>query len=180
MSVRDAFPKARVSDSHYFLTLSRGEKLRCFALKPWQMWTFGTLVPLVAFIYLAATAYLVYRDDMLAALMKRQTEMQFAYEDRIAGMRAQIDRIASRQLLDQDSVEGKVQSLVARQAQLENRATLMAMLAENAGILRDATASIPRTEMKMPAEAAGKANPKGGAGACLTGSRFCSALARSF
>ena len=156
MSLRDEFPKARVSASHYFLTLSRGEKLRCFALKPWQMWTFATLVPAVAALYLGATAYLVFRDDMLAALIQRQNEMQFAYEDRLAAMRTQIDRVTSRQLLDQDSVEGKVQNLVARQAQLENRATLMAMLAENAGILRDATASIPRTEMKMPVEAAGK------------------------
>ncbi len=156
MSLRDEFPKARVSASHYFLTLSRGEKLRCFALKAWQMWTFATLVPAVAALYLGGTAYLVFRDDMLAALIQRQNEMQFAYEDRLAAMRTQIDRVTSRQLLDQDSVEGKVQNLVARQAQLENRATLMAMLAENAGILRDATASIPRTEMKMPVEAAGK------------------------
>ena len=146
MSVRDQLPRARVSTSHYFLTLSRGEKMRCLALKPWHMWTFATLAPIVAAVYLGATAYLVFRDDMLAALMARQTEMQFAYEDRLAAMRSQIDRVTSRQLLDQDSVEGKVQGLAARQAQLENRASMMAMLAENAGVLRDVTGSVPKSD----------------------------------
>ena len=152
MSVRDEFPKARVSTSHYYLTLSRGERIRCFALRPWHLWSFAALAPALAALYLGATAYLVFRDDMLAALMARQNEMQFAYEDRLATMRAQVDRITSKQLLDQDSVEGKMQTIVARQAQLENRATMMAMLAENAGVLRDVTGSIPVASPKPAAQ----------------------------
>ncbi len=162
MSLRDELPKARVSTSHYFLTLSRGERMRCLALKPWHLWTFATLAPLLAAVYLGATAYLVFRDDMLAALMARQADMQFAYEDRLAAMRAQVDRIASRQLLDQDSVEGKMQSIVARQAQLENRASMMAMLAENAGVLRDVTSSIaPSSPKSIPVSTSAANAPKG-------------------
>ena len=77
----------------------------------------------------AATAYLAFREDVLGALMTRQTQMQYAYEDRIAALRTSIDRLTSRQLLDQDSFEGKVQELIARQAQLENRQAMVASLA---------------------------------------------------
>jgi hypothetical protein len=42
--------------------------------------------------------------------------MQFAYEDRIAELRAQVDRITSRQLLDQEQFEAKLEQLVRKQA----------------------------------------------------------------
>ena len=45
---------------------------------------------------------------MLTRLVARQAEKQFAYEDRIADLRAQVDRITSRQLLDQDQFEQRL------------------------------------------------------------------------
>ncbi len=65
--------------------------------------------------YLAATAYLVLRDDLIGATMARQARMQHEYEDRIAALRAQVDRITSRQLLDQQVVEDKVEKLLEQQ-----------------------------------------------------------------
>jgi murein DD-endopeptidase MepM/ murein hydrolase activator NlpD len=138
MSLRDAFPKPKISRSHYFLTLARGEDMRCIALRPVTLYALAGVVPLVAAVYFAATAYFVFHDRMLSALMTRQAEMQAAYEDRLAAMRAQVDRMASRQLLDQDSVENRVHELVARQAQLETRAVVVANLAEGAGLMPDA------------------------------------------
>jgi murein DD-endopeptidase MepM/ murein hydrolase activator NlpD len=138
MSLRDAFPKPRISRSHYFLTLARGDNIRCIALRPLTLYALAGVVPLIATIYFAATAYFVFHDRMLSALMTRQAEMQTAYEDRLAAMRAQVDRMASRQLLDQDSVENRVHELVARQAQLETRAVVVANLAEGAGLMPDA------------------------------------------
>jgi murein DD-endopeptidase MepM/ murein hydrolase activator NlpD len=76
------------------------------------------------------TAYFMFRDDVLGALLARQSEMQFAYEDRIAAMRSQIDRITSRQLVDQDGVEGRLSELISRQAQLEARNAMVLALAE--------------------------------------------------
>lgn len=138
MSMRDAFPKPRISRSHYFLTLARGDDIRCVALRPLTLYALAGIVPLVAAVYLGATAYFVFHDRMLSALMTRQAEMQTAYEDRLAAMRAQVDRMASRQLLDQNSVENRVHELVARQAQLETRAVVVANLAEGAGLVPDA------------------------------------------
>jgi murein DD-endopeptidase MepM/ murein hydrolase activator NlpD len=51
--------------------------------------------------------------------------MQFAYEDRIAELRAQVDRVTSRQLLDQEQFEQKLEALVHRQASLEQRSAAL-------------------------------------------------------
>jgi murein DD-endopeptidase MepM/ murein hydrolase activator NlpD len=51
--------------------------------------------------------------------------MQFAYEDRIAELRAQVDRMSSRQLLDQEQVEHKLDQILRRQTMLEQRANTL-------------------------------------------------------
>lgn len=71
--------------------------------------------------YLLATSYLVLRDDLIGATTARQARMQQAYEDRISALRAQVDRITSRQLLDQQLMETKVGELLERQTQLSLR-----------------------------------------------------------
>ncbi len=144
MSMREAMPKARISSSHYFVTLSRGESMRCFAIRPWVAFLAVAVTPVVMSVYLGASLYWVYRDDMLAGLMSRQTEMQYAYEDRLAAMRAQVDRVTGRQLLDQNTLEGRVHELLSRQAQIESRATVIASLAQQAGVGADTTSTIAR------------------------------------
>jgi murein DD-endopeptidase MepM/ murein hydrolase activator NlpD len=71
--------------------------------------------------YLLATSYLVLRDDLIGATMARQARMQHDYEDRIAALRAQVDRVTSRQLLDQQVVEDKVDKLMEQQMALTSR-----------------------------------------------------------
>src|SRR5271170_5959103 len=51
----------------------------------------GTVVIMASWSVAAAT-YLAFRDDVLRSLIAHQAEQQFAYEDRIAELRAQIDR----------------------------------------------------------------------------------------
>ena len=141
---RSQFPRTRVSNSHFFLSLSRGERIRSVAFRPGALYALASLVPLLCLWYLGATLYLIFRDDMLASLLKRQAEMQYAYEDRLAAMRSHLDKVSSRQLLDQDSFEGKVHELLSRQAQLEARGNVVAALAAHAGVARDTTASIQK------------------------------------
>jgi murein DD-endopeptidase MepM/ murein hydrolase activator NlpD len=84
----------------------------------------GTVVIMAAWSLTSAT-YLAFRDDVLRSLIARQAEQQFAYEDRIAEMRVQIDRTTSRQLLDQEQFEQKLDELMRRQSLLESRATVL-------------------------------------------------------
>src|SRR6195256_4513427 len=74
----------------------------------------------------AATAtYFAFRDDVLTRLIARQAEMQYAYEDRIAELRAKVDRTTSRQLLDQEQFDQKLDQILRRQTALESRATAL-------------------------------------------------------
>src|ERR1700736_519266 len=74
----------------------------------------------------AATAtYFAFRDDVLTRLIARQAEMQYAYEDRIAELRAKVDRTTSRQLLDQEQFDQKLDQIMRRQTTLESRAAAL-------------------------------------------------------
>ena len=70
---------------------------------------------------IATGTYFAFRENVLTRLIGRQAEMQFAYEDRIAELRAQVDRVMSRQLLDQEQFEQKLNTLLQRQTTLEQR-----------------------------------------------------------
>ena len=78
----------------------------------------------------AASWYILSRDDLAARMISRETTRQYAYEDRIAALRADIDRYASRALLDQDGVESRVDELASRQAELESRQSLVTALTD--------------------------------------------------
>lgn len=101
--------------------IARGDEIRHFTVRPWAAALVGSALAAIAIGYLLATTYLVLRDDLIGAAAARQARMQQAYEDRISMLRAQVDRITSRQLLDQQIVESKVSELLARQMQLSQR-----------------------------------------------------------
>ncbi|MBI3436178.1 MAG: M23 family peptidase, partial [Proteobacteria bacterium] len=116
---------------------------------PVAFWTIvGTLVVMGGWSVVTAT-YFAFHDDVLTRLIARQSETQFAYEDRIAELRAQIDRVTSRQLLDQEQFERKLDSLLSRQSTLESRAASIGALADPT-----TTGSLP-----APGRAAGAARP---------------------
>jgi murein DD-endopeptidase MepM/ murein hydrolase activator NlpD len=96
-----------------------------------------------------ATFCLVFRDDLATKVLREQTAMQYAYEERVAALRARLDRVASQKLIEQDGVEGRVSDLLARQAQLENRQAILSTLAEQAPV---ATGSL-RGREPVPAPA---------------------------
>ncbi|RWM29486.1 M23 family metallopeptidase [Mesorhizobium sp.] len=101
--------------------IARGNEIRHFTIRPWLAAFIGSALAAIAIGYLLATSYLVLRDDLIGATTARQARMQQAYEDRISALRAQVDRITSRQLLDQQLMETKVSELLARQTQLSQR-----------------------------------------------------------
>ena len=111
----------------------------------------GTLV-IMAIWSLATGTYFAFREDVLTRLIGRQTELQFAYEDRIAELRAQVDRATSRQLLDQEQFEQKLNAVLQRQATLEQR---MAALGGDLA----STGSIRPPSGALPSETTPKASP---------------------
>jgi murein DD-endopeptidase MepM/ murein hydrolase activator NlpD len=117
----------------------------------------GTLVIMAGWSAITAT-YFAFHDDVLARLIARQAAMQFAYEDRIAEMRAQVDRVTSRQLLDQEQFERRLDQIAKRQSALEARSSSLGALSDPAvtGSIRPATRGLSARE---PATAPPKPSP---------------------
>ncbi len=84
----------------------------------------GSFVIMAGWSIVTAT-YFAFHDDVLKGLLARERAQQYAYEDRISDLRAEIDRTTSRQLLDQDQFEQKLDRLMRRQATLKSRASAL-------------------------------------------------------
>ena len=110
-------PLAIAAVGRGYALVHAGRQLR---LGPIAFWVaVGTLVVMAVWTITTAT-YFAFREDVLTRLIARQAEMQFGYEDRIAELRAQVDRVSSRQLLDQEQYEQKLEQILRRQATLES------------------------------------------------------------
>src|SRR6202048_5079719 len=92
---------------------------------PVAFWIVVGTVTLLGMWSAATATYFAFRDDVLTRLIARQAEMQYAHEDRIAELRAKVDRTTSRQLLDQEQFDKKLDQIMRREATLESRATAL-------------------------------------------------------
>lgn len=126
-----AAPFGRRRDVHRII-FAKGDEVTSFTIHPAIALGGVIIAVLFAVGYLAATSYLMFRDDLLAASHIRQISIQNAYEDQLASLRIEIDRIASRQMLDQKSVENKIDRLLGLRASLEERGRAVSQLAETA------------------------------------------------
>src|SRR5260370_26062461 len=110
-----------------------GRQVRLGSIAFWVV--VGTLV-IMALWTISTATYFAFREDVLTRLVARQAEMQFGYEDRIAELRGQVDRFSSRQLLDQEQYEQKLDQILRRQTALESRASALNGLGDMTGALR--------------------------------------------
>ena len=99
-----------------------GRQLRVGPIAFWAV--IGMLATMTVWTVTTAT-YFAFREDVLTRLIARQADMQFGYEDRIAELRAQVDRMSSRQLLDQEQYEQKLDQIMRRQVTLESHASAL-------------------------------------------------------
>jgi murein DD-endopeptidase MepM/ murein hydrolase activator NlpD len=132
-------------------------KIRTFKVRPGLLAAvFGGFVAFSA-AYLAAAAYLLFRDDLLGAALQRQVDMQYAYEDRIAALRAELDRVTSRHAVETLGVEEQLSLLLSRQSAIAERQSTLDDLvahADGAGVAV-AAARLPRARPPAPGEAPG-------------------------
>jgi murein DD-endopeptidase MepM/ murein hydrolase activator NlpD len=127
-------------------------KIRTFRVRPgWLALAAGSFVALVT-AYSAAAAYLVFRDDLFGAALRRQVEMQFAYEDRIAALRAELDRVTSRHAVETLGVEEQLALLLSRQELIAERQSALDGLVARAGGsgVAVAAARLPRARPAAP------------------------------
>jgi murein DD-endopeptidase MepM/ murein hydrolase activator NlpD len=143
-------------------TLSHaGRQLRIGPIAFWIV--VGSLVIMAAWTLTTAT-YFAFHDDVLTRLIAREAEMQFGYEDRIAELRAQVDRISSRQLLDQERFDRKLEQILRRQTTLESRSSALNALVDpsTTGAIkppRGAAGTLPRPGSLKPSPINDTATP---------------------
>jgi murein DD-endopeptidase MepM/ murein hydrolase activator NlpD len=113
-------PSAQAGDG--YTIVHAGKQVR---FGPVVFWIVVGTVVLLGMWSAATATYFAFRDDVLTRLIARQAEMQYAYEDRIAELRAKVDRATSRQLLDQEQFDQKLEQIMRRQTALESRATAL-------------------------------------------------------
>lgn len=107
------------------------------------------LVGLLAATGLLATAALISDGGVVAAMLRHQGAVEAAYEDRIIALRLQIDRLTTRQVLEQDSLAAKVEALSRQHSALSDTGARLADLmrkAQATGLApggADATAVLP-------------------------------------
>lgn len=120
-------------EKQHLIILASGDRVRHMTVRPWMTAVAFCVAGMFTVGYLAATSYLVLRDGLIGATMARQARMQHDYEDRISSLRAQVDRVTSRQLLDQQVVEEKVEKLFRQQLALTERNGKLDTLLNRAG-----------------------------------------------
>jgi murein DD-endopeptidase MepM/ murein hydrolase activator NlpD len=81
-------------------------------------------------VYLGATVYWIFHDDLLASLMRRQVDMQYAYEDRIGLLRHDIETVTLRARSEEAHFQADLQGLTQQQIQTESRTALLLALSE--------------------------------------------------
>jgi len=140
------------------IAISRNGRVRTFKVRPLVAGLLIGCFGLSLTAYVGATAYLIYRDDLLGAAVSRQVEMQYAYEERIAALRSELDRVSSRHLIQTESVETQLGVLLERQADLQQRQSALdglVLRARTAGV--ELTGGATRVPRARPVAAA--ANP---------------------
>jgi murein DD-endopeptidase MepM/ murein hydrolase activator NlpD len=142
------------------LEFSLGSRTRRVTLSTGAVVALGLFALVATVLAPCAAAFLAFRDDMLADLGDRQAQMRYAYEDRLAALRLKLDQATSRQFADQDDVEGKLRTLVLRQAKLETRAAVVARLVENVASGETLGASAP-VHSRAPSAMAAASPPAG-------------------
>lgn len=128
------------------IVIANGSNVRSFFLKPWITTTVTLFAIVFTVTYLAATSYLVFRDDLITFSDHRTDRMRHDYEDRIAYLRSQIDKMTSRSLVDQETLEAKLEIMLRRQDELSTRHEIITSvldLARHTGIKVPATLQQP-------------------------------------
>ncbi len=139
------------------LTLVTTRKSRTLVLPPFALAILLGLLPIAGVIYLAATCYFIFHDDLLARLTQHQIEMQYGYEDRLAHLRHEITNLTQHAKVNEAQLTERLGALTVRQDQLESRTTLVASLAERAKALRGSAGAQTATAAVAPREST--ANP---------------------
>lgn len=114
------------------LILARGERVWRVNLRPWVAGTCATALALLILASVGSTALFLLSDDIASAFRAREAQTVSSYERRIADLRRELDRAASREFAERRTVEDQVGLVLHRQREIEMRFDRMEPLVSQA------------------------------------------------
>lgn len=114
------------------IVIISGDNTRTYTFSPLLL--FGGIVVFIGLSLgiVGSTFYLAMRDNLFQLAHARTAAMQVAYEDRIARLRSEIDKISSHQILDQVAIDDKLEELLATQKTIADRQSSVSRLIDKA------------------------------------------------
>ncbi|MEX0590511.1 MAG: M23 family metallopeptidase [Xanthobacteraceae bacterium] len=128
----------------------------------------GKVAALCTIVFLSAwsgvtTLYILFRDDALKLIAERQVAASHAYDAQAMQLQAEIERLRSLKLIDQERVDRAVAELVRRQTMLESRQSALIEFGDEKSIARDrapeVTGSVPASRAAPAAQPHAKPTP---------------------
>ena len=121
----------RAKPPHH-LIISQGNGIRRIILPRWSLIASLGAFGLLLVWSLGSTGFILFRDDFVAGIISREATIQYGYEGRIATLKAELAKLQSRQLVDQQAFGEKVDTLMRRQMSLESRQAILQSLSDMA------------------------------------------------
>ncbi|MCP4185909.1 MAG: M23 family metallopeptidase [Hyphomicrobiales bacterium] len=134
LQVREPESFGKRKESHSII-ITRNGKSRQYLVNPVHFSLLAGFIAMFGVGYFSATTYLILRDDLISAHGARTARVHYEYEDRIAALRSSLDMITSRQLLDQQAIEARVELIMERQKELSRHSPTMAPVLKKARAL---------------------------------------------
>ena len=94
----------------------------------------GFAAALVAAWAGATTWYILSRDELAQRVFVRETEMKYAYEDRLAHLSTRLEREVTQNLVERRTFDARIAAVAARQAEIDARQAWLRQAAEQAGL----------------------------------------------
>ena len=69
----------------------------------------------------ASLWYMVSRDEVTLKLLERQATIKRGYEDKLVALRSRLDQVTTQRLVEHETLRGRIETLLARQAAFEAR-----------------------------------------------------------
>jgi len=133
------------------ITISRGSGGQRWTLRPWVVAPFVGLGVLSLIGSLIFGGLFFFNDNVVRALLAREARGTNAYEERMAALRTEIDRLKTGQTRVRETVSAQVKDLLTQQAELTGRFQQLQPLLEKARDMGVLTTARPNGQSASPA-----------------------------
>lgn len=135
-------------------SMKQVEKSTTYTVRPFHL-ICGALACVAVTLGVSGTAaYYLMRSDVMAEATAERTELVLEYQDHIDRLRAEIEKLTSRQMVDRETVEIQVMDVLRRQQDLNQRHAIVADLvarAESVGIYLSNDKPLPQPKPSLDA-----------------------------